>query len=315
MNRIGLDIPDTTTTLHTRPTSTVRLRNTGTSPVTVNTITTTGPFILQTTLVGPQIIAPGGTFDVTVQFIYCRTGCTSATPKSIQSGTLSITSTDPGFPTESVNLFGAWQYEAFGNNELTVQQFVNTQFGLKTVLTGPGAKYINYGNGLYAAVGDEVLAPYWKAATAGAVNVRQIVATHGPGAHEPFAWFPQGNLAGRHIFLQQAATDAQTVLPGGSAGPSAEGSFTPGSTVFGFQINGAENTDPTLVDSTGLANDARHGCDTVNTQCGHHTRMYPVKNTAGQVIPNLYLLLVDSEGTNLDFQDTIYLITNITPAS
>jgi hypothetical protein len=43
--------------------------------------------------------------------------------------------------------------------------------------------------------------------------------------------------------------------------------------------------------------------------------MYPVKNSAGQVIPNLYLLLVDSEGTNLDFQDTIYLITNITPAS
>ena len=164
-------------------------------------------------------------------------------------------------------------------------------------------------------MGDEVLAPYWKAATPGTVYVRQIVATHGPNAHEPFAWFPQGNVAGRHIFLQQAATDAQTVLPGGSARADAEGSFAPGSAVFGFQINGTENTDPTLTDAAGLANDARHGCDTVNTQCGHHTRMYPVKNAAGAVVPNLYLLLVDSEGTNLDFQDVIYLITNITPAT
>ena len=42
--------------------------------------------------------------------------------------------------------------------------------------------------------------------------------------------------------------------------------------------------------------------------------MYPVKNAAGAVVPNLWLLLVDSEGTNLDFQDVVYLISNITPA-
>ncbi|HTY72827.1 MAG TPA: hypothetical protein VMI11_10455 [Actinomycetes bacterium] len=315
MNRIGLDVPDKTTTLHTKPDATVRLRNTGTTPITINSISTTGPFTLETTLTGPQVIPAGGTFDVSVLFTYCRTGCSSSTPKGVQSGTLTVNSTDPGFPTETVSLFGDWQYDAFGGNELTVQQFVNTTFGIKTVLTGPGAKYINYGNGLYAAVGDEVLSPYWTAATSGPVYVRQIIATHGPNGHEPFAWFTQGNLAGKHVFLMQAATDAQTVLPGGSSGPSAEASFSPGSAVFGFSINGTENTDPTLTDAAGLANDARHGCDVVNTQCGHHTRMYPVKNSAGKVIPNLYLLLVDSEGTNLDFQDEIYLISNITPAS
>ena len=114
--------------------------------------------------------------------------------------------------------------------------------------------------------------------------------------------------------MQQAGTDSQTVLPGANNGPSAEATFSPGSAIFGFSINGAENTDPTLTDANGFANDKRHGCDTVNTQCGHHTRMYPVKNAAGAVVPNLWLLLVDSEGTNLDFQDVVYLISNITPA-
>ena len=143
--------------------------------------------------------------------------------------------------------------------------------------------------------------------------MRQIVATHGPGGHEALAWFNPGGFASKHVFLQQAVTDYQTVLPGGSNGPSAEATFFPGTASFGLVVNGSETTDPTLTDAAGVANDKRHGCDTVNTQCGHHTRMYPVKNAAGVVVPNLWLLLIDSEGTNLDFQDEVYLISNITP--
>ena len=265
MNRIGFDTVDKTTTLHVKPDATARLRNTGSTPITISAITATGPFVLQTNLVSPQVIAPGGTFDVTVLFNYCRTGCTTATPKGVQSGSLVVTSNDPGFTTESVALYGAWQLSDGGSSELTVQQFVNTQFGIKTVLTGPGTKYINYGNGLEAAVGDEVLSRYWKTASPGSVAVRQIIATHGPNGHEPFAWFTQGNLAGKHVFLQQAATDSQTVLPGGSNGPSAEATFSPGSAVFGFSINGSENTDSTLTDANGFSNDQRHGCDVVNS--------------------------------------------------
>jgi hypothetical protein len=251
---------------------------------------------------------------VTVLFTYCRTGCTTSTPKGVQSGTLVVASDDPGFPTESVSLLGDWQVDAGGGSELTVQQIVNTTFGIKTVLTGPGARYINYGNGLEAAVGDEVVSRYWKTAAAGPVYIRQIIATHGEGGHEPISWFVQSAPTTLHVVMQQAATDYQTVLPGGNTGPSAEAVFTPSAPVWGININTGENTDPTLVSASGLANDVRHGCDKVNTQCGHHTRMYPVKNAAGVVIPNMWLLLVDSNGTNLDFQDVVYLITNITPA-
>ena len=99
MNRIGFDTVDKTATLHVKPDATARLRNTGTTPITITAITTTGPFALQTNLVGPQVIAPGGTLDVTVLFNYCRTGCTTATPKGVQSGSLVVTSNDPGFTT------------------------------------------------------------------------------------------------------------------------------------------------------------------------------------------------------------------------
>lgn len=315
MNRIGFDIPDKTDVLHTKPDATVILRNTGTTPVTISAITTTGPFTLQTPFAGPVVIAPNTSLNVTVLFTYCRTGCTQATPKGVQLGSLIVNSDDPGFPAESVTLAGDWQVNDGGSNELTIQQIINTTFGIKTALTGPGTKYINYGNGLEAAVGDEVVSRYWKLATPGNASARQIVATHGPGGHEAFSWFTQGLPAPLHVIMQQSVTDYQTVLPGGNAGPSTENVFNPGTgTVFGFNINNGENTDPTLVSASGLANDVRHGCDPVATQCGHHTRMYPVKNAAGVVIPNLWLLAVDSNGTNLDFQDVIYLISNITPA-
>ena len=209
----------------------------------------------------------------------------------------------------------AWQLSDGGSSELTVQQFVNTQFGIKTVLTGPGTKYINYGNGLEAAVGDEVLSRYWKTASPGSVG----------SASDHRDPRPERPRAIRLVHAGQPRRQACLPAAGGHGladGPAPAAATDqarrrrshPGSAVFGFSINGSENTDSTLTDANGFSNDQRHGCDVVNTQCGHHTRMYPVKNAAGAVVPNLWLLLVDSEGTNLDFQDVVYLISNITPA-
>ena len=111
-----------------------------------------------------------------------------------------------------------------------------------------------------------------------------------------------------------AGTDYQTVLPGGNNGPSTEGTFNPGTSNIAFYVNGTDGTDPTVTAAASLANDVRHGCNTSTSQCGHHVRMYPVKASAGVVIPNLWLMVVDSNGTNLDFNDGVYLVNNITPA-
>jgi hypothetical protein len=163
------------------------------------------------------------------------------------------------------------------------------------------------------ATGSEVLSPYWRA-TGGSVSVRQIIATHSQGGHEPLVWFPQGSPGSVSGILSQAGTDYQTLLPGGSNGPRAEGSFSPGAQPFGFRVNSgstADWSDDTMNTGT-MANDFKHGCPTTGP-CGHHVRFFPLRDPNGNVT-DAWLMCVDSQGVNLDYNDVDYVITGITPA-
>ncbi|HVM67290.1 MAG TPA: hypothetical protein VMU14_20640, partial [Acidimicrobiales bacterium] len=336
-NRIGTTNVDKTDTLHVKPCADMRLTNTGGGPVTINSMSVSGPYELVysnledgcpggTAVSFPYSLGSGSSITVEVRFDYCR-GNTPATTcdasnlpaKGVQYGQLTINSNDPGHTVATATLAGAWQQTAGGADELPLQSFINQALGITTHLTGGydanGVyKGINYGNGLVVAVGDEVLSPYWQASD-GSVSVRQVVATHTQGGHEPLFWYPQGSPGSATNFLSQAGTDYQTLLPGGSNGPRAEGSFSPGGQTFGFRTNSgstADWSDDTLNTGT-MANDYRHGCPT-SGPCGHHIRFYPLRNASGAIVANTYLMCVDSQGVNLDFNDEDYIISGITPA-
>ena len=68
-----------------------------------------------------------------------------------------------------------------------------------------------------------------------------------------------------------------------------------------------EWSDPTLNDG---AKDVSNGCV---APCGHHVRFWPAKDRAGVVIPGAYVMGMDYSGINYDYQDNIYLVTNIQP--
>jgi len=328
-NRIGTTNVDKTDTLHVKPWSDLTIKNNGGSAVTISSLSLTGAYSIAFARQGvgttgadvtfPYTLAPGAAIHVEIQFDYCRTCSASNLPvKGVQYGVLTVHSNDPGHPAATLPLAGAWQATAGGADELPLSTFINQVLGIPTRLTGgydsEGVyKGINYGNGLVAAVGEEVLSPYWQS-TGGSVAVRQIVATHSAGGHEPLQWFAQGDSGTTHSFLQQAGTDYQTLLPGGSNGPRAESSFDPGGQTFGFRVNSgstADWSDDTLNQGPTLANDIRHGCE---GPCGHHVRFYPLKNASGGLVPNTYLMCVDSQGINLDFNDVDYIVTGIRPA-
>ena len=328
-NRIGTTNVDKTDTLHVKPWSDLTLKNNGGSPVTISSLSLTGAYSIAFARQGvgtagpdvdfPYSLAPGAAIHVQIQFDYCRTCSASNLPvKGVQYGVLTVNSNDPGHTAATLPLAGAWQATAGGADELALSTFINQVLGIPTHLTGGTDsngvyKGINYGNGLVAAVGEEVLSPYWQS-TGGSVAVRQIVATHSAGGHEPLQWFPQGSPGSTSVIMQQAGTDYQTLLPGGSNGPRAEGSFNPGGQVFGFRVNSgstADWSDDTLNQGPTLANDIRHGC---TGPCGHHVRFFPLRNATGGLVPNTYLMCVDSQGVNLDFNDVDYIVSGITPA-
>jgi hypothetical protein len=93
----------------------------------------------------------------------------------------------------------------------------------------------------------------------------------------------------------------------GSTSTPAAGSFSPSTAAIGFKVDN-EYSDPNL--NTTASVDVSKGCP---GPCGHHMRFWPVKDRSGALVPNTYLMSMDYGGINYDYQDNVFLITNIKP--
>jgi hypothetical protein len=274
----------------------LNLLSSGTAAFTVTALTPSGPFTLISPPALPFTLAPGASKNVTVEL-----AATGGTGK-ILTGSLTIT-TQGGPATTVVQLAGA-RTKPEGGNEPNFQEVVNA-FGYKTVIVGAGQALNAHGH--VAAVGDEVLSPYWRTRLAGApVVVTQLAAYHTRGNTATLRRFTKGSTTLTQI-IKSAGLAAQTLLPfsDGTTAGIASASFTT-SSVFGLKIDG-ESSDPTLNSTT---KDVSNGCV---APCGHHVRFWPAKDRAGAIIPGAYLMGMDYSGINYDYQDNIYLVTNIQP--
>jgi hypothetical protein len=297
-NRIGTLSTPPPNIVHDRVT--LRLGNTGTDPLHVTGLPITGPWQLDTAVTFPLTIAGGGTFDVVVKFV--------ATSGRVSTGTLTVQSDDSSASTRVVQLAGTWQNVSEGGQEPTLTEIVNQVFPYKTVIAGAGQQ-LNQ-DGLVTAVGDEVLSPYWERAdTTKPVAVRQLDAYHTQGATAAVYWFPKGSTSASTIFVENGA-DSQSILPhiNGSSTVPAQGSFTPSGPTFGFRVDG-ESSDDTLNSQTA---DQTNGCP---GPCGHHVRFWPLKDRTGALVPDAWIMAMDYSGINYDYNDNVYLITNMKPAA
>ena len=329
-----VQIPDQYVTNLVRDTNKIIVRNSGLSNLVVS-IAVTGEYSI-TSGGGSNIsIAPGEKHEVTVKFT-----TTNATgDKAFRQGALTITSNDPAKPTKSIALRGVWtryseqQGPGKPSVEATAQEVINDIFGYTTVIPGK-ADIDNEGN--TQQKGDEILAQYFTAADSLAyVQVTEIAALHNQtylssggenlATNSYMGWYQKGNTGSYKLLTKHKAGAGQMILPtpetSNSAGVTTKG-FRPDSAtqVFGFVVEkrtadasggGGEYSDrslntwaPPLSDGTPQTRSS-----------GQFLRFFPLKNADGELVPNTYIMLHDyNRGTtNYDFNDNIFIISNIVP--
>lgn len=292
----------------------LRLKNVGDATLSLSNLKVQGPFKVVSGF--PSSLAPGKSADVRVQFTatapppftYNQTaGLTDQTRAGAWIGSLKFNTNDPRNGTYTEGLAGWYQSRSENNQEPSLQTAVNlimdypTTFGpaRSTFFTQPGGKPKYYG--------EEVVSGYWRQADPSKqVYVRQIAAYHGQGDNVAISWHPQGSTLRKTIFAHDGRY-SQTFLPPllNSTAPAA-GGFT-SSGAFGFHVDGEWSDDKLN--------------KRLQYSGGHHIRFFPARDHFGNKLANTYFLTMDysfpgpNGRPNEDFQDNIYVITNIRPAN
>ncbi len=280
--------------------ATARIHNTGNRDLVINAINLSGTgFQIQNTPTLPLTIKRRGFFDLTVRF--------TATSGPIRTGSISINSNDRSEPLTTINLAGLWQSHSetlpggVTSAERTLQQIVEV-LGYRTAVTYTGQNIDTAG--VRQAVGDEVLSSYWKLADPGsAAHVIHLASFHTVGSEAQFRWWNRGDPdTPRRPFISSGSY-TQTLFPNlKGENRLANGTFQP-TGEFGIRID-SEYSDPQL-------NIDRNG---VEPGTGHHFRFFPLRDSSGRNVPHTWLMTMDYRAFNYDYNDNIYLISNITPA-
>ncbi len=161
-------------------------------------------------------------------------------------------------------------------------------------------------NSLPILQGDEIAASQFLKASKGNVEIVPV-ARYSPDFELPFGYYidsaamPQKTQVG---ILAKAGLypEHQTLFPAIAKGGY---TFNPGSKAFGFYATGPTHT----AYSEDVWNMLLHPTNAV-----HATRIYPLKNTIGDVIKNTYLLCFE-EAKNGDYNDYVFVVKNIVPVT
>lgn len=294
-------------------TATLRVWNTGDQPLNItDTILSNADFTILTGG-GAQTVAVGAYVDMVVKFIY---NSTTASGNQLRTATLTVKSDDSDEGSKVVTLAGIWQSHSEnmpnGISAEPTAQTVITALGYNVSLTFAGQSINTAGN--RTRVGQEVLSDLWTRADNGLnVTVRQLVTYHQQKSTTlaSIKWYNPTNIdttTGKPIsttILTHRAQQAQTILPTilGSTTNPAQASFVPSSTNFGFKVDSVWSQDALNVPNA-------------KGDAGHGMRFYPARDNSGKIIANTYIVAQDYVGvsySNYDYQDNIYLVTNIKP--
>jgi fibronectin type 3 domain-containing protein len=269
--------------------ATLEMSNTGLKDLRITGLNITGPnaavFTLVTPPTLPLTLPPGATTSIRVKF----------TANSGLSGTrtaqLDIASSDSSQAVKPVQLRGLFMTAPESTNEPTLNQIAQA-FGITTNVgtLKAGDEYPSS-----ALNGEEVRSELWnRLDPAKPVTVRQLAAFH------------SCCTAGERISIGGATADSsalygQTILPLNAAqtGPTELDSNVQGS--FGIVI----------------ANQSTENAQYLTT------KTWPLRDRTGQLVPGTYLIghdyvsassLCGSSPANCDYQDNVFVISNVAPA-
>jgi hypothetical protein len=308
-----------------RQSNTVRIHNTGQSPLTISSLTLTNSAEFSITSGGGSnfTIAPGDSRDIKITFNANSGG-------GIHNGSLTIASNDPNNSTKVVKLVGNWQLYSEQNPdpnanhtsvEPSAQLIVNNIFGYSVNI--PNNSQLQSLKSKEQELGDEIDADYFVAADGGTdarVRIVELATFHSQsyvssadGSIKPtnsfMGWYKQGSPGSpvNGKVISDKPGTGQMVLPTAEGGANVTaGSFKAGTSTFGFVVEHS------------ATNPGEYSDDSLNSNAtgGRFLRFYPAKDADGIAIPNTYIVLHDYNRptlTNSDFNDNVYLISNIIP--
>jgi len=305
-------------------TASLLIRNTGNQTLNISSLVLNGGWSFVSGG-NATSISPGSTTTVKLKFTGVGSGV-----KSQLNGSLVINSDDPDEPATTITLAGFWQSysEQTPSNkyaEPTLVEFMKVfGYGTSVLFTGQN---MNTG-GKPIKVGEEVLSGYWQRADVNApVSVQMLAALHKQSAtdlltgdlvntNSSVKWFYQGSTTYTSLFKHNQ-TEGQSFFPhlDNSTTQMAAGTFAPNSNAFGFKVDSRYSDDALNPLDLDL-NDPTFTTTIPGT--GHAFRFYPLKDRDGKLIANTYLMTQDYTGisyANYDYQDNIYLVSNVMPVS
>src|SRR5690606_18648452 len=241
----------------------------------------------------PFNIPVNGHQDVTVQYIE------ASTYSGARFGKMFITSNAPNEPFAIINLGAGYQQKKEGQDEPQAQTLIDA-FGFKSVIGRIPA-------GSYFPAGEEIMSKYWYIAdTSKPVYVRQLAAFHGCcGAADSVRLRLKSNNSTIIGQFSHDARDGQSNLPLKNNSPTPAEMILPSLTpsqVFMMEVAGKVSCEP--------------GDNVCSGNNLHGMRIWPVRDPQGKFIPNAYIFSMDFVGNpsvNYDYNDNVYLITNIKP--
>jgi hypothetical protein len=268
------------------------VRNVGSGPLEITSFTFSGPQKVAFSQVAapatPLQIAAGA--ETTLRFVFSPG---AQAPLGVEQGSLQIASNDPDEAKVDIALWALATKAAQGENEPPLKQIVDTLgFAIDV-----GGTMLSLGTGANP-IGDEVRAPLFKRVAPGLVTLKPV-ARYSPDEPVPFGYYtPGGGTPTLHEVAVLVMGQEQTLYPG--IQPGGKSDFDPGDMPFGLYSNANKHVAYTE--------------DALNTTAvvKHSARTYPMKDRAGKAVPNTYMVGFE-EAANGDYNDTVYVIGNVTP--
>jgi hypothetical protein len=160
---------------------------------------------------------------------------------------------------------------------------------------------------------DEVAASRFVKAGSGNVELK-LVARFSPFGALPFGWYattsgcPTGcTTVGTMAMVADAQTSDKARMVNPPPGAGSMNSFDPGNTPFGLWVYSDQKTQKFQDGGNAANGDWDYSQDSLNTPANvHRFKSYPLKN-----VPHTYLVAIE-EAANGDYQDYVFLLSNVT---
>lgn len=301
-------------------TQTIQLRNGGTTPVQLTQLTLGGTnatiFTITSPAQFPATIMPGGNLAVTLRMdtVFSQPAAPSNKDMGVTFLTASMTAA-LSTGTLQIPVYGL--VAAMSNYEATFGQIL-TVLGYKMNVGKPQNNW-NWNNGNpptslggVEAGTDEVAAQLFVKAGTGDVTMVPV-ARFSPEGAEQFGWYRPGMSTMRTTVgmmsmgsTAQTSNGARTMYPPTSGGTT----FDPGTTPFGLFASTSPG-DATAVQTHGTMDFSQ---DSLNTPANvHRVKAFTLKDATGTAVPNSFLLGFE-EAANGDYQDYVFMLSNVKPS-